>query len=61
MPQTAHFEKSSHRSVTFKDNFSAYIPRWIPKHGKIADSQQILFGCFDKRWILERLCFVQSC
>ena len=45
--------------INFKDNFPAYILRWIPPCGKTADCQQILTVIL-KFWNLERPCFIQS-
>ena len=41
--------------INSKDNFSAYILRWIPPPGKIADCHQISPKCS----ILERSCFIR--
>ena len=34
--------------ISFKDNFSACILRWIPPCGKIGDCQQISRDCYAK-------------
>ena len=41
--------------INSQDNFSAYILRWIPPPGKIADCHQVSPKCS----ILERSCFIR--